>query len=171
MFKNAPAMNEKNIFFYIMIAPALLLTLLLGVYPMARKMIMSFQSYDLLNVQTEGPKWVGLENYQAILSDDHFLQTVSQTVIFTILAVAISVGMGLFLSQIVNAKFRGRAVVRTLIFANAGFSVPFAVLLLHGYFQTSCPLELEEAAMMEAAHISVRSGLSSFLCPFQGTRQ
>lgn len=36
-----------------------------------------------------------------------------------------------------------------LIFAYAGFSVPFAVLLLRGYFQTSCPPELEEAAMMD----------------------
>lgn len=36
-----------------------------------------------------------------------------------------------------------------LIFAYVGFSIPFAVLLLHGYFQTSCPPELEEAAMMD----------------------
>ncbi|MFK8035493.1 MAG: carbohydrate ABC transporter permease [Hyphomicrobiales bacterium] len=36
-----------------------------------------------------------------------------------------------------------------LIFAYAGFSVPFAVLLLRGYFQTSYPPELEEAAMMD----------------------
>lgn len=100
-----------------MIAPALLLTLLLGVYPMARTMIMSFQSYDLLNVQTQGTKWVGFENYQAILSDERFLQTISQTIIFTVLAVVISVAMGLFLSQVVNAKFRGRAVVRTLVFS------------------------------------------------------
>lgn len=36
-----------------------------------------------------------------------------------------------------------------LIFAYVGFSIPFAVLLLRGYFQTSCPPELEEAAMMD----------------------
>lgn len=36
-----------------------------------------------------------------------------------------------------------------LIFAYVGFSMPFAVLLLHGYFQSSCPPELEEAAMMD----------------------
>ena len=36
-----------------------------------------------------------------------------------------------------------------LIFAYVGFSVPFAVLLLRGYFQTSCPPELEEAALMD----------------------
>lgn len=36
-----------------------------------------------------------------------------------------------------------------LIFAYVGFSVPYAVLLLRGYFQSSCPPELEEAAMMD----------------------
>lgn len=36
-----------------------------------------------------------------------------------------------------------------LIFAYTGFSVPYAVLLLRGYFQSSCPPELEEAAMMD----------------------
>ncbi|MEP3276712.1 MAG: carbohydrate ABC transporter permease [Stappiaceae bacterium] len=36
-----------------------------------------------------------------------------------------------------------------LIFAYTGFSIPYAVLLLRGYFQTSCPPELEEAAMMD----------------------
>lgn len=109
-------MSEKNIFCYLMIAPAMILTGLLGVYPMISSMIMSFRSYDLLTVRTKGSDWVGLRNYEDILSDDRFLQTISQTVIFTILAVAISVSMGLFLAQIINAKFRGRAIVRTLIF-------------------------------------------------------
>lgn len=36
-----------------------------------------------------------------------------------------------------------------LIFAYVGFSLPYCVLLLRGYFQSSCPPELEEAAMMD----------------------
>lgn len=36
-----------------------------------------------------------------------------------------------------------------LIFAYVGFSLPFCILLLRGYFQSSCPPELEEAAMMD----------------------
>lgn len=59
---------------------------------------------------------MGLDNYRAILSDDRFMQTVSQTVVFTLLAIAIVMTMSLFLSQVINAKFRGRAVMRTLVF-------------------------------------------------------
>jgi multiple sugar transport system permease protein len=36
-----------------------------------------------------------------------------------------------------------------LIFAYVGFSLPFAVLMLRGYFETAAPLELEEAALID----------------------
>ena len=110
-------MSEKNIFCFVMVAPALVVTLLLGVWPLIRTLTMSFQSYDLLTVQTEGTKWVGLENYRSIFSDERFVQTVFQTVIFTVLAIAIVISLGLFLAQVINAQFKGRAIVRTLIFS------------------------------------------------------
>jgi len=36
-----------------------------------------------------------------------------------------------------------------LIFAYSGFSIPYAVLMLQSYFRTSCPPELEEAALID----------------------
>jgi multiple sugar transport system permease protein len=36
-----------------------------------------------------------------------------------------------------------------LIFAYIGFSLPYAVLMLQGYFATSCPPELEEAGLID----------------------
>jgi len=36
-----------------------------------------------------------------------------------------------------------------LIFAYVGFSLPFAVLMLRGYFETAAPPELEEAALID----------------------
>lgn len=39
-----------------------------------------------------------------------------------------------------------------LIFAYVGFSLPFAVLLLRGYFENSAPPELEEAAMVDGCN-------------------
>ncbi len=108
-------MNEKNVFCYLMAAPALVVTMLLGIYPMFASMYISFRSYDLLNVQERGSHWVGLRNYYTVFADERFVQTVMQTILFTVLAVAISVVMGLFLAQVINVKFRGLSVVRTLI--------------------------------------------------------
>jgi len=110
-------MSEKNVFCFVMVAPALAVTLLLGIWPLVSTLIMSFQSYDLLTVQTEGVSWVGFDNYREILSDGRFVQTMFQTVLFTVVAIAIVITLGLFLSQIINAEFRGRAVLRTLIFS------------------------------------------------------
>lgn len=110
-------MSAKNIFCYLMVAPAFIITAALGIYPMIASMVMSFRSYDLLRVQEHGTEWVGLANYRTILADPRFLQTVTQTVVFAILAVVISVAMGLFLAQVINAKFRGRVIVRTMIFS------------------------------------------------------
>lgn len=36
-----------------------------------------------------------------------------------------------------------------LIFAYVGFLIPYVVLLLRGYFESACPPELEEAALMD----------------------
>jgi ABC-type sugar transport system permease subunit len=98
-----------------MVAPALILALALGIYPMLSSLVMSFQHYDLLRIREIGTPFAGFDNYIAVFSDPRFLQTVGNTVLFTIIAVAISVTMGLFLAQIVNANFRGRAIVRTLV--------------------------------------------------------
>lgn len=110
-------MSEKNIFCYVMVAPALIVTALLGIWPLIRNMTISFQNYDLLTRRSqEAVEWVGFENYREILSDDRFIQTVYQTVIFTVLAIAFVMVIGLFLSQVINAEFKGRAILRTLIF-------------------------------------------------------
>lgn len=39
-----------------------------------------------------------------------------------------------------------------LIFAYVGFSLPFAVLMLRGYFESAAPLELEEAALVDGCN-------------------
>jgi len=39
-----------------------------------------------------------------------------------------------------------------LIIAFVGFSLPYATLMLQGYLRTSCPMELEEAAMIDGCN-------------------
>ncbi|AKO99115.1 Maltose/maltodextrin ABC transporter, permease protein MalG (plasmid) [Marinovum algicola DG 898] len=45
-----------------------------------------------------------------------------------------------------------------LILSYAGFSLPFSILLLKGYFESSCPPEIEEAALVDGC-----SYISTFL--------
>jgi ABC-type sugar transport system permease subunit len=107
--------RQKYIFCYLMVAPALLVTLALGVYPMINSMWMSFVEYDLLRIHEFGTPFVGLDNYAAVVNDPRFVQTVTNTIVFTILAVAGTVFFGLLLSQVLNAKYKGRTALRMLV--------------------------------------------------------
>ena len=107
--------RDKLIFCYLMVAPAMLFTIALGIYPMLYSMWMSFVEYDLLRIQQYGTPFVGFDNYVEVFSDPRFVQTVSNTVLFTILAVSGTLGISLLLSQVLNAKFPGRAIVRMAV--------------------------------------------------------
>lgn len=98
-----------------MVAPAILITLALGVYPMIYSLWMSFVEYDLLRIQQFGTPFVGLENYAAVFADPRFLQTLSSTIIFTALSVTGVLAFGLILSQLLNASYRGRTAMRMLV--------------------------------------------------------
>jgi ABC-type sugar transport system permease subunit len=107
--------RQKYIFCYLMVAPALLMTLALGVYPMVYSLWMSFVSYDLLRIHEFGTPFVGLTNYVAVFSDPRFAQTVVNTILFTVLAVSGTVVFGLLLSQVLSARYRGRTALRMLV--------------------------------------------------------
>ncbi|GLQ55405.1 carbohydrate ABC transporter permease [Devosia nitrariae] len=107
--------RQKYLFCYMMLAPALIITGALGIYPMIYSLWMSFVEFDLLRIAQFGTPFVGLDNYVAVFGDPRFIQTVVNTILFTVLAVAATVGFGLLLSQVLNATYPGRAVVRMMV--------------------------------------------------------
>ncbi len=107
--------RQKYLFCYLMVAPAMLITTALGIYPMLFSLWMSFVEYDLLRINQFGTPFVGLDNYVEVFSDPRFVQTLFNTIIFTILAVAATLGFGLLLSQVLNANYRGRTAMRMLV--------------------------------------------------------
>ena len=109
--------RKRIIFCYVMVAPAVLFTLLLGILPMLTSLGWSFVEYDLVRVQQVGMPFVGLKNYQAIFADSNFLQTIINTLLITGLVVTVAIIMGLLLSHVMHAEYRGRAIVRVLISA------------------------------------------------------
>lgn len=113
--------RQKYIFCYLMLAPALLVTAALGIYPMLYSLWMSFVEFDLLRVNQFGTPFVGIDNYLAVFADLRFVQTVLNTVLFTAFSVAGVLVFGLLLSQILNGKYRGRTALRMLV------SVPWFV--------------------------------------------
>lgn len=100
-----------------MVAPAVILTMVLGIIPMITSLIWSFQEYDLVRGPASENAWVGFKNYRQIFAADNFIQTTVNTLLITGIVVVSAISLGLILSQVMNAEFRGRAIIRVLICA------------------------------------------------------
>lgn len=98
---------------YSMILPAMLLVAVLGIYPLLETVKLGFYDYSLM---TGGETFVGLKNYQAILSDPLFLQSIRQTIYFMVCSIALQMAVGIGAAMLLNQEFKGRAFVRTLVF-------------------------------------------------------
>ncbi|MGI5438514.1 carbohydrate ABC transporter permease [Streptomyces shenzhenensis] len=99
------------------VSPSVLVILGLSVVPVAWSLLLSFQADDLVTPS----RWVGLDNYRALVQDPHFSQAVRNTVLYTVLYVPLSIGLGLALALALNQRIRLVGLYRTLIF------VPFVV--------------------------------------------
>ena len=105
---------RRNIFCYAMVAPALIVSVALGLYPVVNTIRISFLEYDLLTKPARGTPFVGLENYQTLFSDDRFTTALTNTMVFVLIAVGTVVSLGLLTAQVLNVKFRGRGIVRMI---------------------------------------------------------
>jgi sorbitol/mannitol transport system permease protein len=107
-----------------LIGPAMLYTIVVTQIPFLVTIWYSLQSYNLL--RPAPPKFVGLANYGAVFSQTGFRVAVVNTILFTASAVIFSLVIGLALAVLLDQKFRGRAVVRTLLIS------PFLVMPVAG---------------------------------------
>jgi multiple sugar transport system permease protein len=107
--------RQRYLFCYLMVAPALVLVVALGLYPMLASIRMSFLQYDLMLIPTQGTPFVGLRNYQTLLANPNFVQALVNTLAFVLVAVGGVVTLGLLVAQILSREFRGRGTIRTLV--------------------------------------------------------
>jgi sorbitol/mannitol transport system permease protein len=107
-----------------LILPAMLYTIVVTQIPFVITIWYSLQSWNLLRPGSR--EFVGLANYGKVFSDAGFRNAVVNTVVFTASAVLFSVIVGLVLAILLDQRFRGRAMVRTLLIS------PFLVMPVAG---------------------------------------
>ncbi|WP_081686313.1 carbohydrate ABC transporter permease [Candidatus Solirubrobacter pratensis] len=100
--------------------PALIFTIIVTQLPFIITLVYSFFSWNLL--RTEGRHFAWFENYSRVLSDPATRSALWVTVELTAGAVILSLLVGLGCALLVDRKFLGRGVVRTLLIA------PFLVM-------------------------------------------
>lgn len=112
----------------ILALPALLFLAAFMVYPVAQLFYLSFHDYSPL--RSADVTWVGLKNYTVALSEPATLSSLWTTIIFTVVSVAIEVGLGLLIAVLlarVTLEVGGRAGrIVSRLFAS-GYILPFAI--------------------------------------------
>src|SRR5437763_1683489 len=99
---------------YLLLLPvALVLGAILG-YPIYSLVRLSLQHYTLFELIRHQGQWIGLDNFSSVLRDPVFWHTALRTVIFTIVNVGLTIGLGMGLALLF---VRVSAWVRVLLTA------------------------------------------------------
>lgn len=97
---------------YVLIAPAIATSIVFLYIPIFFSGYWSFTKYNGL----ASPKWVGLQNYADLMSDERFQKALLNTVIFVLLGMGIGPILGLMSALLLNQAVRGRGFFRTAYF-------------------------------------------------------
>jgi multiple sugar transport system permease protein len=92
-------------------APAVVVMLLVTVYPIAYAIVLSVQKIDLRFPNESG--FVGLDNYAAVLKSDLWWQDLFNTGFITVVSVAIELVLGMALALVMHRAIFGRGLIRT----------------------------------------------------------
>jgi multiple sugar transport system permease protein len=105
--------RREALWFYVFVSPWVIgfLVFLLG--PMISSIYLSLTDWDSFTP----PKWVGLQNYVKLLTDDPvFWKALGNTFHYAAISVPLGLLVGLWLANLLNKQVRARKVFRTLIY-------------------------------------------------------
>lgn len=106
MKKRARTMN----LFYV---PALILFVTFVIYPFGKGIFLSFTNW---NGYSQTYKMVGISNYIRMLTDQNVHRALINTIIYGVGSTFLQNVLGLALALLLNQKFRGKSMIRTLVY-------------------------------------------------------
>ena len=116
--------EQKKFTPYAFLIPALILLGFTVFLPAIQAFALSFTSYEYDITQL--PQWTGISNFQRLLQDKVFWQTVSNTLIYLLGVVPVLIIFPLALAIIVNQKIRGINWFRTAFYTPVVISMVVA---------------------------------------------
>ena len=99
---------------WIFVAPTIFLLLAVNIFPLIWTIRLSFTNYRV-NRPNRDVEWIGLRNYERILSDADIWNTMQATAHFLIWTIIIQVLIGFALAYLINKKFKGNDLWTTII--------------------------------------------------------
>ncbi len=100
-------------------------------YALFRTVYFSFTDYDLFTA----PRWVGLRNYVALVTEPLFLVALKNTVAYAFIVTSVQTFLALVLATLLNQRLRGITVFRTLFYVPSVLSSAAVTLVFLWLYQ------------------------------------
>ena len=121
---------ERRLAYY-MVLPAIIIILAIAFFPIMYSVLLSVTDSTI----TGFGSFVGVENYVEMFQNPDFLEGLSNTVIFTVVSVALEFIIGLGIALAINRAFRGRGLVRAAILVPWAFPTVISAVMWRLMFQ------------------------------------
>ncbi len=99
-------------FKYLIIAPAVFLLLFIGIFPLIYTLVVSFQNVTMLEEDTS---FHGLVHYGALFSDVRLWESLAHTMLITMIALPLELGIGLAMALLFLDRMPGRQIFVALL--------------------------------------------------------
>lgn len=115
--KNKPLSNSQmakksNIEGFLFVLPWIIGFLLFSLYPIIMSAYYSFTDFSAI----KDPSFVGLENYKSLFIDPLFYKSMKNTLVYVFFSVTCSIALALIIASLLNGKWKGRTVFRSIFF-------------------------------------------------------
>ncbi len=112
--------------------PAILLFLVFVIYPFIQGIRLSFTNW---NGYSQTMKYVGLRNYIRLFQDANVRTALVNTLIYGIMSTLIQNVLGLAYAMFLNLQFKGRSLVRTIIYMPVMIAPLIMGYIMYFFFQ------------------------------------
>jgi trehalose/maltose transport system permease protein len=117
---------------YYMVLPSLLIIVIIAFFPILYGIVLSLTDSTIAGFGS----FVGFENYTEMFQNPDFREGLYNTVIFTVVSVAMEFIIGLGIALAINRAFRGRGLVRAAVLVPWAFPTVIAAVMWRLMFQS-----------------------------------
>lgn len=121
-------MNTKTVL-SIMLLPALILLLLVLIYPLFMMVRLALTDTNGFNLLQGGGRYVGLQNFQLLFNDDLFIKALFNTAVFSVVTTALQLILGLTLALLIFPIGRIHQAIVTALLLIPTMSADIAISL------------------------------------------
>ena len=98
---------------FLLLAPAVLVLLVLAIYPLVFSVTLSFRLDPLYNPNVS--RFIGWRNYGDLWEDKRFWESIGRTVYWSSIVVTVQMVLGFLLAALLDRNMRGAGLLRSLI--------------------------------------------------------